>query len=312
MRCLIIDDVHPVLFSLLEEKNIDYDYLPDISEEEVKTKISSYHIIVLRSKMKITSEIIQKAPDLKIIARVGAGLDNIDVRFAEKNRITVLSANEGNSDAVAEHTLGLILGLLHKIIKSNSEIQDFIWEREANRGQELGAKTVGIFGYGHMGKAVARRLSGFGCKVLAYDKYLKGFSDQYVREVTLKEFFEKVQVATFHIPLTQETFELINDEFIQKFTHPIYLINTSRGKIINLQHLIENIENRKILGAGLDVLPNEQFSTYDEIEKEQLKKLNFLDNVILTPHVAGWSVESYRKLSEVIGTKITDSLEDKK
>ena len=304
MKCLIIDDVHKCLFDPLEEKGVQIDYKPKISSVEVESIIHNYEILVLRSKMKMTQEIISKAKNLKIIARAGAGLDNIDLEFAKKQGINVVGANEGNMDAVGEHTLALILALLNNIVKSNSEIKDFHWNREGNRGEELSEKIVGIIGYGFMGRAVAKRLKPFGCKIIAYDKYLKGFSDENVSEVSMNEIYCKTDILTLHIPLTEETNLLINSEYLDQFEKPIRFINAARGEIVCLEELILKIKDNKIIGAALDVLQNENIDSLSEDEIAVLKTLNAFDNVILTPHIAGWSVESYRKISEVLARNI--------
>ena len=244
---------------------------------------------------------------MQIIARAGAGLDNIDVEYANKQGIKVFGANEGNMDAVSEHTIALILSLLNNINKSNLQIKNFIWDREGNKGHELFYKTVGIIGYGFIGKSVAKKIKSFGCNVLAYDKYLTNFSDEFVQEVSLEQIFNQTDILTLHIPLTIETHYLIDFNFISKFKKQIFIINTSRGEIIKLVDLVKGINNEKIIGAGLDVLENEKLNQLSESELKLLKALNEFDNVILTPHIAGWTFESYRKISEVLAEKILEA-----
>ena len=297
-----------VFFPYLIKCSVEIDYKPEIDPKDVHLCIQEYEILILRSKMVITKELLLKATKLKLIGRAGAGLDNIDVTFAQEQGIKVFGANAGNMDAVAEHTIGLILALLNNIVKSNLEIKDFIWDREGNRGEELSEKTVGIIGYGFMGKAVAKRLKAFGCRILAYDKYLEGYSDDYVKEVSMNEIFEKVDILTLHVPLTEETKFLIKAKYIEKFKKPIRIINASRGKIVLLSDLILKLKENKIVGAALDVLENENFETLQKVEKKNLKELNSFDNVILTPHIAGWSVDSYRKISTVLGQQLEGEL----
>ncbi len=304
MRALIADDVHEALFTYLEKVNIVIDYKPSIDKNQIEDCIGDYDILILRSKIQVTRALLLKARRLKIIGRCGAGMDNIDLEATEEMGITTFSANEGNRDSVAEHVMGLILGLLHRIAISNIEIQNFQWNREKNRGMELNTKTVGLVGYGHMGTAVAKRLSSFGCEVFAFDKYKKNYSDEYVKEVDMEYLFQNVDILSLHIPLTSETKFLVNDLFLERFKKPIMLINSSRGGVVDLNMAWNKLKAGKIFAMGLDVLENENLSTYNEKEIALLKNLNSADNVILTPHVAGWSKESYKKLSEILGGKI--------
>ncbi len=304
MKGLIIDDLHEIFISDLSDVNLIFDYRPNISPKEVLEIIGEYDVLILRSKMRVDESLFSKATRLKLIGRCGAGIDNINQETAKKYQVEILAANEGNRDAVAEHSIGLILGLLHKINKSNSEIKDFIWDREGNRGIELGEQTVGIIGYGNMGQALAKRLSSFGCKVLAYDKYLDEFPDKNAQYASMEQLYNDADILSLHIPLTEETHFMVDEGFFEKFSKPLIFINTSRGKIVRLQYLLQSLDEKKVVGAGLDVLENESLTLYNDQEKKILHRLNALDNVIVTPHVAGWSVESYRKLSEVLASKV--------
>lgn len=302
LRLLIVDDLHPVFMEMVQAAGIEYDYRPTISREETLPIIKDYNGLIVRSKFKVDEEMIDAAPDLEVIGRSGSGIDNIDQAYAEKRGIHLFSAAEGNCDAMAEHMMGLLLALLNKITVGNNEVRNGLWQREKNRGNELGGKTVGLIGYGHNGQAMAKKLSGFDVEVLAYDKYKSGFSDSYAKEVQMDELFEKADVLSLHMPLTSETKSLINKEFISRFKKQILFLNGSRGPVANVEDVIEALENNKIVAAAFDVLPKEKFPAL--YETSWYKKLITFDNVILTPHVAGWSVESYFKLSKVLAEKI--------
>jgi D-3-phosphoglycerate dehydrogenase len=258
----------------------------------------------------MTGGLIKSLPDLKFIARVGSGLENIDVRTAAKRGVKVINSPEGNRTAVGEHTVGMILSLFHKICSSDKQIRQGFWQRETNRGYELEGKTVGIIGYGNMGSAVAQRLSGFGCTVLAYDKYKKNYSDAFVLESRLEAIFDFADIVSLHVPLTDETFYMINDDFIKKMKKNFYLINTSRGKVVDTAAVVKGLKTGKIQGLALDVLEYENFDF--ALDKQPHKDFEFLKtspNVILTPHIAGLTKESFRKLSEVIAAKILENFQ---
>jgi len=308
-KILFIDSNHPRLHELLREKGFTCDLFYDKPAEELKKLIPHYDGIVIRSKFKIIREIIDGAPLLKCIARAGAGMENIDVAYAEQKGIVCVNAPEGNRDGVAEHALGMLLALMNNICKADNEVKKGIWLREENRGLELGGKTVGLIGYGNTGSAFARRLRGFEVEILAYDKYKKGFANNYVKESTPEEIFEKADVLSLHIPLTEETNYLVNDEYLSKFKKNIYLINTSRGKCVNTIDLVKNIESGKVPGACLDVLEYESVS-FEDVELAKIPPpMQYLvrsNKVILTPHIAGWTRESNVKIAEILAGKIID------
>jgi len=306
MRVLIVDLIHEILIEKFEKRGFKCDYLPNISKKEIFDIIQNYEGIIIRSKIKLTSDILERAENLKFIGRVGAGLESIDLDYATKKAIVCVNSPEGNRDSVGEHAVGLLLSLLHKINQSNLEVKNGIWQREPNRGTEIWNKTVGIIGYGNMGSAFAKRLQGFDCKVISYDKYKTNYSDGNTIEVNLEQIFEQADILSLHTPFTDETKYMINNEFIQKFNKNIYIINTARGKSLNTKDLIENLKTGKVLGAGLDVLEWESVS-FEEIFKCENQELDFLKNaknVILTPHLAGLTKESYYKLSYVMAEKI--------
>ena len=233
-------------------------------------------------------------------------MDQVDLEYAESRNISLLNAPEGNRDAVAEHTLGLLLNLINKMRNADLQVRKKIWDREGNRGVELMHRTFGIIGFGNMGKAVSRRLSGFGCKIIAYDKYKKGLANDFVEEVELEELFERADIVSFHVPLTPETKFYVNDEFIESFKKNIILLNTARGEIMTLKSLVKYLKSGKISAAGLDVLENEKMAKLTEEQNELMAELFDMENVLLTPHVGGWTVESYIKISETLGKKIKD------
>jgi len=309
MRILIIDEVHNALIKTLSQANYTLDYLPKIASAKVFTIITDYDGIIVRSKMKITSELIDIAKNLKFIARVGAGLENIDTKYAKSKNIKVINSPEGNRDAVGEHALGMILNLFNKISIANSQVKSGVWDREANRGEEIGGKTIGIIGYGNTGSAFAKKLSGFDVEVLAYDKYKTGFSNKLVTESKLEELFEKIDILSFHVPLTDETKQMFNEKFINSFKKNIYIINTSRGEVVNTKDLVSALKTKRINGACLDVLEYEKLSFEDIFKTKSNTEFNYLinsENVILTPHIAGWTHQSYYKISKIIADKIIE------
>lgn len=303
-KVIITDTMHPSILEMFEDIGFSVSYFPSITRTEIIQKIGGYQGLVIRSKTRIDLELLNAAPDLKFIARAGAGLDEIDLEEVEKRGIKIINAPEGNRNAVAEHTIGMILALLNNFRKGNKEIRSLVWDREGNRGKELSSSTVGIIGFGHMGSAVAARLQNFGCRILAYDKYKTDFGNEKVEEVSLYQIFEHSDILTLHIPLTEETRGMIDDRFLDRFKKKIYLINTARGEIMHLKALVKAMKNDKVAGVGLDVLENEKLGTLTIEQSELMQELFDLENVILTPHVAGWSHESYIKINETLANKI--------
>ena len=307
-RILILDKAHPVLEEKLLEAGFEIDLNPTITREELLEVISQYQALIVRSKLLIDKELIDRAENLKVIGRIGAGMDAIDVDYAEEKGIACINSPEGNRDAVGEHCLGLLLALFNKICIADAQVRKGLWLREDNRGLEIKGKTIGIIGYGNMGRSFAQRLSGFDCRVIAYDKYKTNFSDEYAEEVSLSTLFAESDILSLHTPLTEETRFMINKDFIQQFKKPFYLLNASRGKVVNTKDLIEALNEGKILGAGLDVLEYEAFSNELQNTPSELQDLFSRNNVVLTPHVAGWTVESNYKLSYFLAKKIVEAL----
>jgi D-3-phosphoglycerate dehydrogenase / 2-oxoglutarate reductase len=299
---LIVDDLHPIFIEQTEALGYTCDYRPDIKPDEALAIIGNYQGLVIRSKFQVTQQFMDAATRLKFIARAGAGMDNIDEAFADQKGIILLNAPEGNMDAVGEHAVGMLLSLMNNLNRGDAEIRNGKWLREANRGYELKGSVVGIVGYGHMGQSFARKLKGFGVEVIAYDKYKTGFSDGFAREVSMEEIVKNSDVLSLHVPLTKETNGLVNDEYLFHFRKPIFLINTSRGKVVNTQAVLNGIQKGKILGAGLDVLEVEKFPALGE--QPWYDELRQSGKVLLSPHVAGWTYASYRKISEVMAAKI--------
>jgi len=308
LKVLFVDSTHETLPQKLTKAGFDCHYMPEINPDKIKDIVSDYHGIIIRSKIKIDKTIIKLAQNLKFIGRVGAGLENIDVDFAESKGIKCFNSPEGNRDAVGEHALGMLLCLFNNIIKADMEVRSGKWIREENRGLEIKGKTIGIIGYGNMGSAFAQRLKGFEANVIAYDKYKTNYSDNYVSEVTLNDVFEQSDILSLHVPLTEETFEMVNDEFINRFRKNIYILNTARGKVLKTEDLVKNMKQGKVLGASLDVLEYEKVS-FESLHSEESipEALNYLiksPNVVLTPHIAGWTHESNVKLSGFLADKI--------
>ncbi|TJZ60713.1 phosphoglycerate dehydrogenase [Sphingobacterium olei] len=303
---LIVDDVHPVLLEKLDRERIRYSYAPTISRAEAEKCISLYTGLIIRSKFQVDREFIDLAPELRFIGRSGAGMDNIDEEHAAQKGITLISANEGNRDAVGEHMIGMLLSLMNNLNRGNREIAEGKWLREENRGYELKGRTVALIGYGNNGQAMAKKLSGFDVNIIAYDKYKTGFSDAYAREVSMEEIVKQADVVSFHIPLTKETRNLVDDEYLFHFRKPIFFLMGARGGIAHIPAVIKALDNGKILGAAFDVLPTEKFPALGQ--QEWYSDLISRDNVLLSPHVAGWTFESYYKLSDILVDKVLEYL----
>jgi D-3-phosphoglycerate dehydrogenase len=301
---LIADDVHPVLIETLQAAGMEVDYKPLAEKQEIISLLQNTDAMVLRSKILIDTHILNLAGRLRLIARAGAGLDTIDVEAAQKKGIEVIHAGEGNADAVAEHTMGMMLNLLSKISSSDRSLRQGLWNREKFRGLELSGKTVGIIGYGNMGRALAKRLTSFGCNVLAYDKYLNQLPDQNARQVDLSELQLRADIISLHIPLTAETMNWIGLSFFERCKKGLLFLNTSRGKIVNLEELNQAMEIKWVALAGLDVFEDEPIPMAGKKIPSKYMNLFQREEVLVSPHVAGWSLESYEKISSVLADKI--------
>jgi D-3-phosphoglycerate dehydrogenase len=313
MKVVFLDTVHPILAERLTKAGYSCLEASELSKDECLNAITDALGIVIRSRFAMNEEFLQFAPNLKWIARSGAGMENIDVRYCKKRNITVHNAPEGNRNAVGEHALGMLLSLMNKLHTADREVRSGKWDREGNRGVELDGKTVGIIGYGNNGSAFAKKLRGFDVKLMAYDKYKKGFGDHFVMECTLNAILKNADVISFHIPQNPETLFMANDQFFNRLQKPIYLLNLSRGKIVETASLVKAMKEGKVVGAGLDVLEYEKSSFESFFEQDLPEVFKYLlssDNVILTPHVGGWTNESYFKLSAVLADKILEEEQD--
>jgi D-3-phosphoglycerate dehydrogenase / 2-oxoglutarate reductase len=307
-KILIVDDLHENIFPMLAELGFEVNYQPNIKRAEILEIIKDYEGLLIRSKTKIDREFLSFCTNLEFIARAGAGLDLIDLEAVVEKNIQVFAANEGNSDAVAEHTVGMILMLFNKLNFADAEVRQRIWNREENRGIELCGMTVGIIGYGNMGKALSQRLIGFGVKVLAFDTDEQKITNEdfFAQRATMQDIFEQSDIISVHVPLTDDTRMMINDDFIAKFSKPFFFINTSRGEVASTKSILKGLQSGKIRGACLDVLENEKLSQLTPEQEEIYTQLFEQKNVILSPHVAGWTVESYRKINEVLVSKLRE------
>ena len=307
MKILHIDKNHPLMLAQLAAQGFENHEDYTSTKAEIEAKIADYDGIIIRSRFSIDKLFLDKATCLKFIGRVGAGLENIDVTYAESKGICLIAAPEGNRNAVGEHALGMLLSLLNKFKKANNEIKNGKWLREENRGWELDGKTVGIIGYGNMGKSFAKKLRGFDCQVICYD-ILPNKGDENARQVTLVDFFRQADVVSLHTPQTPQTTGMINEAFINSFAKSFWFLNTARGKSVVTDDLVRALQSGKVLGAGLDVLEYEKASFEDFFSDKQMpeafKYLLEADNVILTPHIAGWTLESKEKLAQTIVDKI--------
>ncbi len=307
MKILHLDSNHPLLLNQLNDlgytNHTDY----TSSKSEIEAKIVAYDGLIIRSRFNIDKQFLDAAKQLKFIGRVGAGLENIDCDYADQKGVYLVSAPEGNRNAVGEHALGMLLSLFNKLNKADREVRNGKWLREANRGLELDGKTVGLIGYGNMGKAFAKKLSGFDVNVLCYD-IKANVGDDNAKQVSLKVLQEKADVLSLHTPETPLTLNMVNIEFINSFKKPFWLINTARGKSVVTQDLVAALKAEKILGAGLDVLEYEKSSFENLFASDNMPKaFQYLiesENVLLSPHVAGWTIESHIKLAQTIVDKI--------
>jgi D-3-phosphoglycerate dehydrogenase len=304
MKCLIVDEMHESIIPMLIGIGIAPDYKPFIKRDEILQVIAQYEGLFIRSKMSLDTEFFEQAKKLKFIARAGAGMDKIDLKYIDGNKIVAFNSPEGNANALAEHALAMILGLMNSLYKSRKEISQNIWDREGNRGTELTGKKVGIIGLGHMGKAFAEKLLMLGCRVMAYDVNPSVFADTKVLPVLLDELIKEAEVISVHIPKTKDNISFIGEEFFKKISKPIWFINTARGEVVDTSALINALDRGLLRGVGLDVYENEKLSSMNPIQRKNFNYLLKQPNVMISPHVAGWTYESYEKINQVLVSKL--------
>lgn len=304
--CLVIDEMHPSLPDYMQEIGVELHYRPELTAAEVPAALAAhpYDGLMVRSKLRVTAALLAHGPQLRYVARAGAGVDNIDEEAMAASGVMLLNAPEGNRDAVGEYAVGLLLGLFRNIVRADREVRSGQWRREANRGEEIGGKTVGLLGYGHMGRAFARRLSAFGCTVLAHDHDPAVLADEYATLVGLEELQHRAEVFSLHIPYSTANHHFVNEELLQGFKKPIWLLNTARGEILDHAALVHNLQSGHVRGAALDVLENEKLATLNPEQQARFDYLINASNVVLSPHVGGWTFQSYQRINEVLAEKL--------
>ena len=303
-KVLIVNHMHPSIISKLEAIGYAVDYQPTITAAAIPQALADATGMIIRSKVQVEESLLQHAPLLRFVGRAGAGVDNVNLADLDKRNITLVNAPEGNRDALAEHSLGMLLALFNHIHLADQQVRQGIWDREGNRGIELGTRTVGILGFGHMGQAFAKRLSGIGCEVITFDKYKSGYGNQYAQAVSEAEFFARTQVLSIHIPLSSDNRYLVDEAFLNRFTQNLFVLNTARGEVLDLAALVAGMKSGKVLGAALDVLENEKLDTLTPEQAASFAYLRESDRTLLSPHVAGWSHESYERINQTLVEKI--------
>lgn len=312
MKVLLTDDVHPVMVERLHAAGIECHIDTHCDRERLIEAMNGYDAIVVRSKISVDRALIDQAKTLRCIARVGAGMETIDVDYAESRGIKCINSPEGNRDAVGEHAVGMLLALMDRIVVADREVRCGIWHREANRGMELNCQTVGLIGFGNMGSSFAEKLRGFGCRIIAYDKYKPvGYAPDYVEEVSLEYLQQYSDIVSLHVPLTDETRGMVCSSFIAAFEHPVILINTSRGAVVRTPDLVKAMREGRVTGVALDVIEYENMAVDGLAMSNLPDEFQYLaqsPNTVLTPHVAGWTIESRYKLAAVLADKIIEAL----
>lgn len=300
MNILIIDPYHESLLEELDKLPLSYTYEPDLSRAEILARLPEAEILIMNSRINIDKEAADAAPKLKLLIRGAVGMDHIDMEYLAIKGVRAQNCPGVNADSVGEQSVAMLLALRHHLHRADRQIRNFVWSREENRGHEMGKKTLGIIGYGNTGKATARKISGFGTRVIAYDKYLENYGDEFAEAVDMAEIFREADALSLHIPLTPETHQLANTDFFHSFSKPIYFLNLARGPITDLDALMTALDEQKVLAAALDVFPNEKFDKLSGEERKTYEKLFSYENIIFSPHIGGWSYESRRNTVERI------------
>lgn len=305
-RVLITDDVHLLMIEGLQDRGYQTDYQPNINLEDVKKIIGGYEGLIINSKILVNKDLLDAAKQLKFVARLGSGMEIVDKAYAATKNVAVFSSPEGNCNAVAEHALGMLLALANNLVRSDREVRNFDWQREKNRGFELRGLTIGIIGFGHTGSAFASKLLGLGMRILVYDKYKTNYTTAfpYIKAVTLEQLQSEADIVSFHLPLTAEVTHFMNDTFLASCKKNVIVLNTSRGKVIDTASLLRGLETKKVRGACLDVFENEKVATFSDSERLMYQKLYGFEQVVLSPHIAGWTQESKVQLSRILLEKI--------
>ena len=313
-KVLITDGVHPLLLEGLAALGFQCDYHPKIGLEQVREMVADYEGIIINSKVLMDKAMLDAGEKLEFVGRLGSGMEIIDLEYAAQKGVAVHGAPEGNRNAVAEHALGMLLALANNFLQADREVKQKNWQREKNRGFEIMGRTVGIIGFGHTGSQFAKKLSGMGVEILAYDKYKTDYTNNFeqVRETTLEDILANADIISLHLPFTPETKHLVNSDFLKKCKDGVILINTSRGNVAKTKDLIVGLKSGKVGGACLDVFENEKTTTFSQAEHTMYDELYEFENVILTPHVAGWTKESLQRLAEVLLRKITTGLQERR
>jgi D-3-phosphoglycerate dehydrogenase len=308
--CLIIDDMHPSLLPMLRSIGVEGDYQPKLTPADVPAALAArpYIGLMVRSKMRITASVLAHGPHLHYVARAGAGVDNIDEEALAAANVVLVNAPEGNRDAVGEFATGNLLALLRHTVTADAEVRRGEWHREANRGEELGTKTVGLLGYGHMGRAFAKRLRGFGCTVLAHDHDPAVTTDGNAELVPLAELQARAEILSLHIPYSEANHQFVNEAFLAAFPHHIWFMNTARGEVVDQAALVARLQSGQVRGAALDVLENEKLATLTPAQQANFDYLRTAPNVVLSPHIGGWTHQSYQRINEVLVAKIKQLL----
>lgn len=300
MKVGVIDRFPNNFIESLTSRGLEVLDLREARAEAVYEALPTITILVMNSKIRLSPQVIDTAGQLKLVLRAGVGMDHIDQGYLADKGIQVHNTKGANADAVGEQTVGMLLAIRNHLIRANQQVKAFTWQREMNRGQELGSKTIGIVGYGHTGQAVARKLSGFGARLLAYDKYRLDYADDLVEAADIEQIMAEAEVISFHVPLTEETRHWATDAFFAKLAQPIYLLNLARGPIVEVAALNRALDEGKVIAAALDVLPNEKMHTLTEKERQEYAELFSRDNVMVSPHIGGWTVESRNNINGMI------------